>query len=64
MIICTKIDLIKQNKITMYQYDSIEENEVSSEILILTPKHEIETILMILDDYLTKGTGFNFDLLY
>ena len=48
----------------MYQYDSIEENEVSSEILILTPKHEIETILMILDDYLTKGTGFNFDLLY
>ena len=54
MIICTKIDLIKQNKITMYQYDSIEENEVSSEILIL----------MILDDYLTKGTGFNFDLLY
>jgi hypothetical protein len=39
----------------MYRYDSIEDNEISSEILIISPQSEIETNFKKLDNYLTNG---------
>ena len=47
----------------MYRYDSIEDNEISSEIIIMSPQNEIETNLEKLDNYLTNGMWLSLNLL-